>query len=128
MSDYHYVFIAPVETTSESQLAADLGRALGVDFIERPSEYADFLAPADGVALDLGTHEYENDRDMPFEDYPYVITVRNSGSDSDSKETFARTAFDRLEITGRYRLMLVEGLQRRIDSFDPQHAPKGLHR
>jgi hypothetical protein len=118
VSDYHYVFVAPVEPTSENRLAADLGRTLAVDFRERPSTYAAFLAATDGASLDLGTHDYENDRDMPFEDYPYVITVRRIGQSRDSQEACARRVFDQLESTGRYRLMVVDDLQRRVDRLD----------
>ena len=119
MSDYHYVFVGPLAATPAHRLADDLGRALGLRFAERPSGYADFLATADGVALDLGTHPFEDDRDMRFQDHPHVITVRRVGRSRAFQEAVARSVFDRLAATCRHRLLLVDDLQRLTGSFDP---------
>jgi hypothetical protein len=119
MSDYHYVFVGPLEPTPVRRLADELGQALGLRFLERPSDYADFLATTEGAALDLGTHPYENDREMPFQDHPFVITVRRVGQPREAQEARARTVFDQLAATRRHRLLLVDDLQRPMGSFEP---------
>jgi hypothetical protein len=77
------------------------------------------------MALDLGTHPYENDRDMAFEDHPYVITVRRVGQPREVQEACARQLFDRLAATGRHRLLLVDDLQRLLGSVRPEPGTSG---
>jgi len=123
MSAYDYVFIAPVHPVMEADLVTDLERVLSTRFVRQPSDYATYLATAPGLALDLGTHDFENDRDMAFEEFPYVITVRKVGQDADFQLAAARRIVDALKATGRYRLLLVAELQRTLDEFSPQTAP-----
>jgi hypothetical protein len=122
MSAYDYVFLAPVRPMTESELVADLNTQLGTNFVEQPSEYATYLSSSSDLALDLGTHDFENDRDMLFEEYPYVITVRKIGRNADFQAAAARRVFDTLKAIGRYRLLLVSDLQSKLDEFDPQCA------
>lgn len=119
MSTYHHVFLAPIGSTSEEKLAAQLGEDLGLRFDRQPSDYADYVATEDDVALDLGTHDFESDRDMAFDEFPYVITVRRIGTDVGSQQTRARRVFDRLRDGNRYKLMLTEDLQRRLAEYEP---------
>jgi hypothetical protein len=74
-----------------------------------------------------GGHGMVNDRDMKFEDYAYqleVLSRRTSDSkrDRDKCSQFARRLFEKLKITGRHRLLLVENLQKKLDSFEPESA------
>jgi hypothetical protein len=120
MSAYDYVFLAPIRPLTESEVVADLNAALETNFIQHLSDYATYLYSSPGLALDLGTHDFDNDRDMLFEQYPYVITVRKVGRDPAFQEAAARRLFDALKATGRYRVLLVSDLQTKLDEFDPQ--------
>jgi hypothetical protein len=122
MSAYDYIFLAPVRPKTESDLVADLNATLGTHFVKQPSEYATYLSSSSDLSLDLGTHDFDNDRDMLFEEYPYVITVRKIGHDADFQTAAARRVFDALKATGRYRLLLVSDLQSKLDEFGPQRA------
>jgi hypothetical protein len=124
MSAYDQVFLAPIHPMTERELVADLDAALGTTFVEEPSDYAQYLSVTPDLALDLGTHEFENDRDMLFENYPYLITVRKIGRDATFQADAARRIFDALKTTSRYRLLLVSDLQRKLDEHDP--SPNGL--
>jgi hypothetical protein len=73
--------------------------------------------------LTLGDdHDLVNDRDLNFEDYTYQICVwRNNTADTEQAEAntlkFAKSLFASFKETGRYRLMLVEDTQKKLDSF-----------
>lgn len=71
-------------------------------------------------------HGLENDRDMNFEDFAYELNIsrKNSNAPRIAEQKcfeFAMLAFDALKRTGKYRLMLTENVQSRIDYFDPLH-------
>jgi len=79
------------------------------------------------IALTVGDHELENDRDMNFEDYRYQISVRAINVWDWEKHQkrcrdFARAVFEKLKATGRYRLLLVEDIQKKLDEFHPEPA------
>lgn len=119
MSAYEYVFLRPVEPSDMDALVPQLNEALDAAFSRQPSDYGEYLSVGDGIALDLGGHEFENDRDMTFEEFPYVITVRSIGSNGERRLRCARDVFQKLRQTGRYRLLLTADLQQRLDAFDP---------
>ena len=122
MSAYDYIFVASTRPVTEGGLVADLNAALGTNFVRQPSDYATYLSSSPELALDLGTHDFENDRDMLLEQYPYVITVRKVGSDVGFQAAAARRHFDALKATGHHRLLLVSDLQTKLDEFDPQRT------
>jgi hypothetical protein len=75
-----------------------------------------------------GDHAMENDRDMNFEDYPYVISLsRLNISDRNQAQIntleFAWLAFEKLKRRGHCSLMLVEDLQKKLASFNPDTTP-----
>jgi hypothetical protein len=120
VSGYDYVFLAPVEPVSLGTLASQLNSVLGVRFVEDAE--LGFLSVSDEVAVELDGHEFETDRDLRFDECPYVITVRKIGRDAAFQAAYARELFDRLAATQRYRLLLTTGLQRKVESFDPEHT------
>lgn len=72
----------------------------------------------------LADHGFENDRDMDFESYRYVLDLSEAKGSKPSEsrrqtEKLAKALFGRLKESNQYRLMLVEDGQRRIESFDP---------
>jgi hypothetical protein len=71
-------------------------------------------------------NDFVNDKDVNFEDYQIVISVeawRLRGSDEADwtarREGFARMVYERLKETGRYGLMLVDGVQRKLEEYRP---------
>jgi hypothetical protein len=73
----------------------------------------------------LGKHEFENNKDMKFEDFNFVIDfwVNRNLDDSNreqTKQAVGRKIFSALKQTGKYRLMLVHDVQTKIDEFRPQ--------
>lgn len=74
--------------------------------------------------IGITTHEYVNERDLLFEEYRYDIGIEAKYHESCEKtneewRAFAQHIFDKLKITGKYRLLMVENLQRKLDQFDP---------
>ncbi|MCS6859876.1 MAG: hypothetical protein NZT92_06110 [Abditibacteriales bacterium] len=83
----------------------------------------------DHIALTVGEHDFENDRDMNFRDYRYHLSIRalNIATEEERKtwrEGFARFAFEKLKSTGKYGLLLVEDIQKRLDEFRPEPAQR----
>lgn len=67
-------------------------------------------------------HGNENDRDLNFQDYTYqMILWRHNIADREEAQAntlkFATILFAKLKESGRYRLMLVEDTQKKLDSF-----------
>ena len=76
------------------------------------------------ITLTVGKHDFENDRDIKFEEYPYNLSIRalNISNELDRKkwrDDFASYVFQKLKATERYRLMLVDDLQVKLEEFAP---------
>ena len=72
----------------------------------------------------IGRHALENDRGLPFEDYCYQIEVGafNLWDWQERQRVcrdFARHIFDKLKATQKDNLMLVDGVQVKLDEFYP---------
>jgi hypothetical protein len=77
------------------------------------------------IVLTVGTHEYENSRNLNFENYPYDIEVRalNIQTEEERKkqrDDFASSVFKQLKETNNYRLMMIENLGVKLEEFDPK--------
>jgi predicted HTH domain antitoxin len=73
--------------------------------------------------IGITTHEYVNERDLRFEEYRYDVGIEAKYRESWEKTSeewraFAQHIFDKLKATGKYRLLMVENLQRKLDQFD----------
>ena len=76
------------------------------------------------ISLTLGKHDFENDRDIKFEEYPYNLSIRalNISNELERQkwcDDFASYVFQKLKATERYRLMLVDDLQVQLEEFAP---------
>ncbi|MEG3975991.1 hypothetical protein QT970_15405 [Microcoleus sp. herbarium8] len=76
------------------------------------------------ITLTVGNHDFENDRDIKFEEYPYNLSIRalNISNELDRqkwRDDFASYVFQKLKATERYRLMLVDDLQVKLEEFAP---------
>jgi len=74
------------------------------------------------VLISFGNHSFINDNNMDFESYNYDIAIRTFGIKDPVKRVkickeFARRVFDVLKETGKYDLMMVEGVQTKLDEF-----------
>jgi hypothetical protein len=86
----------------------------------------ELAAPDPHVDVLVYENDFENDKDVNFEDYQIVISVRawrlRGSNEADWKawrEGFARSVYERLKETGRYGLMLVDGVQTKLDEYRP---------
>src|ERR1700749_3836351 len=98
-------------------LNIDLKRVEDEDGVRYESFEPDFI-------VDLyGDHGLVNDRDMNFEDFSLELRLqrlnRNPDQSRERALSAAQTVFEQLKKTGQYQLMLVEDVQKRLDSFDP---------
>ncbi len=121
--------------TSLDALARELNSLLAISLIQaEPSEETkaaysnnEFTANQEYFFLSLvDEHGLENDWDMNFEDFAYELNItRKNSCDLGIAEQkcfdFARLAFGTLKKTGKYRLMLTENVQSKLDYFDPLH-------
>ncbi|MEZ2230204.1 MAG: hypothetical protein ACBR50_28495 [Microcoleus sp.] len=76
------------------------------------------------ITLTVGNHDFENDRDIKFEEYPYNLSIRalNISNELDRqkwRDDFASYVFQKLKATERYHLMLVDDLQVKLEEFAP---------
>ncbi len=76
------------------------------------------------ITLTIGKHDFENDHDIKFEEYPYNLSIRalNISTEFDRQNwcnDFASYVFQKLKSTERYRLMLVDDLQVQLEEFVP---------
>ena len=76
------------------------------------------------ITLTVGKHDFENDKELNFEEYPYNLSIRalNISNELDRKkwrDEFASYVLNKLKITERYRLMLVDDLQVKLEEFAP---------
>jgi hypothetical protein len=76
------------------------------------------------ITLTIGKHDFENDHDIKFEEYPYNLSIRalNISTEFDRQnwcDDFASYVFQKLKATERYRLMLVDDLQVKLEEFAP---------
>ena len=76
------------------------------------------------ITLTVGKHDFENDKDLNFEEYPYNLSIRalNISNELDRKkwrDEFASYVLHQLKTTERYRLMLVDDLQVKLEEFAP---------
>ena len=77
------------------------------------------------TVLTLGTHDFENDREMNFEDYQYDIELRalNLGESEEREQRLAdlvKFVYQTLKATQKYHLLLVDNLQVKLAEFSPQ--------
>ncbi|MEG5037266.1 hypothetical protein [Microcoleus sp. AT3-D2] len=76
------------------------------------------------ITLTVGKHDFENDKEIKFEEYPYNLSIRalNISNELDRQkwcDDFASYVFPKLKGTERYRLMLVDDLQVKLQEFAP---------
>lgn len=81
------------------------------------------------IIFTVGMHEFVNDRGMNFEDYRYHLSVwglniGDGAAPQKSRDEFARFIFQKLKASQRYRLMLVEDIQVKLEVFQQPMSAK----
>ena len=121
MSEYHQIFARA--GTAERRFIADLAAAAGTELppareaVPASIAYAGEVEDA-AVEVEL-SHDFEDDRGIPFSKYPVVVTIRAYDGDKAREQRLARDIFGKLCGHGGYSLLLVFGLQRLIDKCAP---------
>ncbi|MGC4746903.1 hypothetical protein ACLQ28_14740 [Micromonospora sp. DT201] len=114
----NYVQIYFGSTDGQEQVAGRVSSALGIPFEPSDKPYADYLGKTDHLALDFKVgHELEDDAGVPFEDMPFVLTVRDFLR-GQSDEPAARKMFSELGRLGYRPMYLVRGFQEILESLD----------
>jgi hypothetical protein len=123
MSESRDIFID--SQTGMANLAKEIESLLDIQFqliSDRYETWYEYRNPR--ISLTLGEHDFENDRDMNFEQYRYHLSVRALNLDTEAvrkkwRDEFASFVFQKLKATQKYRLMLVEDLQVKLEEFCP---------
>ena len=107
------------------QLVARVEPVLSVQF-QRPANGSDarFEARTADAVITIDRHEFENDRDLTFEDYSYEIEFRPLRDQFYSlhearTQAYAREVFVGLQTVLNCSMMLVNNLQRKVAEFTP---------
>lgn len=108
-----------------ANLAKEIESLLDIQFqliSDRYETWYEYSNPR--ISLTLGEHDFENDREMNFEEYRYHLSVRALNLDTEAErkkwcDDFARFVFQKLKATQKYRLTLVEDLQVKLEEFCP---------
>jgi hypothetical protein len=108
-----------------ANLAKEIESLLNIQFqliSDRYETWYEYRNPR--ISLTLGEHDFENDRDINFEEYRYYLSVIALNLDTEAerkkwRDEFASFVFQKLKATQKYRLMLVEDLQVKLEEFCP---------
>ena len=107
------------------RLAEDLKLVLHLDFQQRQDRDETYFEAVGAPAyMTFGTHDFENDGDLHFQNYRFDLSIEApyppEGEESPtSEEVLSRRIYDVLRASGRYRIMLVDNLQSKIEQFSP---------
>jgi hypothetical protein len=118
MSAYHQIFVRTAEPPET--LLADLAELCDAPLNRIDDGSVEYASRTETAFIDVElSHEFDPDRDMPFDQYPWLVTVRDRERDQERQQHAAQEVFDALATTGRYQLMLVHDLQRLLATYPP---------
>jgi hypothetical protein len=114
MANYTEIFFGSED--DRDVVVERISSALGIPLAPSAEPYADYQGSTDELAVDLKiTHTYEDDSGIPFEDMPYVLTIRDKLR-GQLEEAAGRTMFDQLDPLGYRPMYLVRGLTKILHS------------
>jgi hypothetical protein len=90
-----------------------------------------YEAAAPRFVLTVGEHTFENDRHLNFEDYRYDISIRPTLYKTEAewyhvRNTTAQRIFQNLKRANKYRLLMVDNIQVKLDEFQPVSIPDSV--
>lgn len=110
-------------------VAADVGRVLGLPLASRSDDGDIWYEHADAEVYEtLGQNTLEGSPALPLGSYRYHLALwPRRGSTPDETERLWReekapALFQRLRATGRYPLLLIEGVQTKLAEYHPAAA------
>jgi len=125
MAESWYIFLAASDPLE--QIVDQIAAVTRVPF--HPCTAADAhcyeaRTPSARVTI-FGDHGFENDRDMPFADYPYAIEIRairdrHLATNVEQTAQWATRLFEQLKATERYHLLLVWDVQQKLQEHHPR--------
>ena len=125
MANYlHYrynIFVATAE--SADAFAEMLNHIMEISLRPAEDEFTAYDYEDGEKWLTLGTHMQQDDPYFHFEDYRFQITIGSLALDTESNaqraRDYAHDMFERLKASGKYGLLLFEGLDNVVNQFDP---------
>jgi hypothetical protein len=124
MSKYMEIFVNTDETLAD--LVKTMERLLNMTATQTFHDDHDiFVFSDDQMYLDiLEARDFENDRDMQFEEYPYYISIRGRyieklhRNDPEGpirwQRAFAQDLYERIKALGKHDLLLTRDLQEKL--------------
>jgi hypothetical protein len=109
--------------TNFDEFVQEINNILGLKLQKQKDEYDEWYAARTEEGLfEAWVHNFENDRDLRFEEYKYEITywVNKSLAPEmieEKQNEVGRRLFDKLKATKRYPLMLVYDVQSKLDEY-----------
>jgi hypothetical protein len=106
-------------------LVQELESLLGIQFqLRSRQDESWYEAATPNLVLTLGEHEFENDRELNFEDYRYAISLRPIRYKTEVqwhqiRNEAAQRIFQALKAMNKYHLMLVDDVQVKLAEFHP---------
>lgn len=119
MSSHYHIFIRT--DSVESQLIADIEDAAHFELKPPrfPDEYVSFVGETREVAVEVElSHDYDDDGDMYFSQYPVVLNLRSYVGDRVHEEAVARDICQNLFQNKAYSLLLVFDMQILIATYE----------
>jgi hypothetical protein len=107
------------------QFVSQVGNLLSVAFRRvTGSDAREFEGRTEDSVITIRHHDFENDRDMKFEEYTYEVqfrAIRDRSYELHERKTLshAQAAFAQMKSALRCDLMLVDDLQRKLDEYRP---------
>lgn len=123
MSRHTYLFVGSSDDSAAVMRVIET--ALAGSFVTEPG--SDPYLRQDPIAVYVGHHEFDDD-DIDFPDgspvplasqYPLLIDVRDVTRDSRRQEEVAARIFDALQASNRWKLVLIDDMQKVLRSYDP---------
>lgn len=107
------------------QMAEEVGELSGLRFEHQKDEYEEwYAARTDDGLFTIGTHDFDGDDSMKLKDYKYEIAFwENRDKSPEEREKLqheiGKRLFEKLKSTGKYPLVYVFDVQRKLDEYHP---------
>lgn len=116
MADHLEIFFG--SSDDKDTVVELISTALGAPLLPSAEPYADYQTKAEELVLDFRiAHTLEDDSGIPFENMPYVLTIRDKLR-GQSEEAAGRRMFEQLTPLGYRPMYLVRGLTKILESVE----------